>query len=102
MTAWTSDELATVGAADELEIASLQIDGTLRNPVTIWVVRQADDLSAAGLHDHPRRAACRKGSRLQPPKRLGAGALPRWKAGLISRGSAMQARLAAALSPPFA
>jgi hypothetical protein len=44
MTAWTSDELTRIGAADELAIASLQGDGTLRRPVTIWVVRYGDDL----------------------------------------------------------
>jgi hypothetical protein len=44
MTAWTSDELTRIGAADELEIASLQADDTLRHPVTIWVVRCGDDL----------------------------------------------------------
>jgi hypothetical protein len=41
---WTSDELSTIGAAEELEIASVRRDGTLRNPVTIWVVRHGDDL----------------------------------------------------------
>ena len=44
MTAWTSDELDKIGAADELEIAPLRRDGTLRNPVTIWVVRLGDVL----------------------------------------------------------
>jgi hypothetical protein len=44
MTTWTSDELNKIGTADELEIAPLQRDGTLRNPVTIWVVRVGDDL----------------------------------------------------------
>jgi hypothetical protein len=44
MTAWTSDELSKIGAADELQIASVGPDGTLRQPVTIWVVRQGDDL----------------------------------------------------------
>jgi hypothetical protein len=44
MSAWTSGELTTIGAADELEIASLRVDGTLRRPVTIWVVRYGDDL----------------------------------------------------------
>jgi hypothetical protein len=44
MTTWTSDELNKIGTADELEIASLRRDGTLRNPVTIWVVRLGDDL----------------------------------------------------------
>jgi hypothetical protein len=43
-TAWTSDELSKIEAVDELQIAPLRQDGTLRNPVTIWVVRQGDDL----------------------------------------------------------
>ena len=44
MTAWTSDELNTIGTADELEIAPVRRDGTLRTPVTIWVIRHGDDL----------------------------------------------------------
>jgi hypothetical protein len=43
-TAWTSDELDKIGAAEELEIAALRSDGTPRNPVTIWVVRLGDNL----------------------------------------------------------
>jgi hypothetical protein len=44
MTTWTSDELSTIGAAEELEISSVRRDGSLRRPVTIWVVRHGDDL----------------------------------------------------------
>src|SRR5215211_9150755 len=44
MTTWTSDELNKIGRAEELQIASLRRDGTLRNPVTIWVVRVGDDI----------------------------------------------------------
>ena len=44
MTAWTSDELNKIGRAEELQIASLRSDGTLRKLVTIWVVRLGDDL----------------------------------------------------------
>jgi hypothetical protein len=44
MATWTSDELSAIGAAEELEIASVRRDGTLRKPVTIWVVRRDDDL----------------------------------------------------------
>jgi len=44
MTAWTNDELRNIGAAEELQIASVRRDGSLRNPVTIWVVRHGDDL----------------------------------------------------------
>src|SRR5438105_6955254 len=44
MTNWTSDELTKIAGAEELRIASVRRDGTLRSPVTIWVVRQEDDL----------------------------------------------------------
>jgi hypothetical protein len=44
MTPWTSDELDRIERAEELQIASLRRDGTLRNPVTIWVVRYGNDL----------------------------------------------------------
>ena len=44
MTTWTSNELNKIGTAEELQIASLRRDGTLRKLVTIWVVRVGDDL----------------------------------------------------------
>ncbi len=44
MAAWKSDELNKIGKAEELQIASLRRDSTLRKPVTIWVVRVGDDL----------------------------------------------------------
>ncbi|MGW3981898.1 DUF2255 family protein [Streptomyces mirabilis] len=44
MTTWSSDELNRIDAADELEMAPLRSDGTLRKPVPIWVVRDGDDL----------------------------------------------------------
>jgi hypothetical protein len=44
MSEWMSDELAKIEAADELELSSLRRDGTLRSPVTMWVVRHGDDL----------------------------------------------------------
>jgi hypothetical protein len=47
---WTSDELAKIGTAQELQIASLRRDGTLRNPRTIWVVRVGDDLYVRSMY----------------------------------------------------
>ena len=44
MTVWINDELNKIGTAEELRIASLRRDGTLRKPVIIWVVRVGDDL----------------------------------------------------------
>jgi hypothetical protein len=44
MATWSKDELATIGRADELQIAPRRIDESLRTRVTIWVVRVGDDL----------------------------------------------------------
>ena len=44
MSTWTSQELEKIAAAEELQLASTRRDGTLRKPVTIWVVRHGDDL----------------------------------------------------------
>lgn len=44
MSDWTPDELARIGAAEELQVSSTRADGTLRPYVTIWVVRAGDDL----------------------------------------------------------
>jgi hypothetical protein len=45
MTAWPNDELDKIGAADDLEIAPLRRESTLRNPATLWVVRHGDGVS---------------------------------------------------------
>jgi hypothetical protein len=44
VTAWTSDELTKIGSAEEVRIASVRRDGTLRKPVTVWVVPYGDGL----------------------------------------------------------
>ena len=44
MPTWNPDELARIGDATELRIASTRPDGTLRPYVTIWVVRSGDRL----------------------------------------------------------
>jgi hypothetical protein len=44
MSNWTSDELEQIAAAEELDLASVRRDGTLRDPVTMWVVRHGNDL----------------------------------------------------------
>lgn len=44
MTAWTADELSRIEGAEEVDIAAVTRDGSVRNRVTIWVVRHGDDL----------------------------------------------------------
>jgi hypothetical protein len=50
MAAWTTEELDSIAAADELQLASAKRDGTLRKPVTIWVVRHGDDLYVRSVY----------------------------------------------------
>ena len=44
MTNWTREELTAIGTTDELNLQSRRGDGSLREPVTMWVVRHDDDL----------------------------------------------------------
>ena len=44
MNGWTSEELDRIGKSEELVLVSLRRDGSLRSPVTMWVVRIGDDL----------------------------------------------------------
>ena len=44
MAAWTDQELSRIGAAEELQIASVRANGELRGRTPIWVVRAGDDL----------------------------------------------------------
>jgi hypothetical protein len=41
---WTRGDLATIGATEELQVATLRPDGSVRPFTTIWVVRVGDDL----------------------------------------------------------
>jgi hypothetical protein len=71
MTGWTSDELTTIEAADELEIASIRRDGMLRDPTTIWVVRFGDDLYVRSVNG--RTAAWFRGTQVRHEGRISAG-----------------------------
>ena len=52
MATWTNDELNKVGSAEELQISGLRPDGTLREKLTIWVVRISDDLYVRSAKGH--------------------------------------------------
>ena len=71
MTAWTSDELSKIGAAEELHIQSRRRDGTLRNPVTIWVVRHGDDLYVRSVNG--RTGAWFRGAQVRHEGHIQAG-----------------------------
>lgn len=71
MTAWTSDELSRIGGAEELRIASVRRDGTMRNPVTIWVVRYGDDLYVRSVNG--RGSAWFRGTQVRHEGHIRAG-----------------------------
>ncbi len=71
MTTWTSDELDKIGEAEELQITSLRSDGTLRKPVTIWVVRLGDELYVRSVNG--RTSAWFRGVRTRHEGRIQAG-----------------------------
>jgi hypothetical protein len=71
MAGWTSEELTKIAAADELQIASLRRDGTLRKPTTIWVVRHGGDLYVRSVNG--RTAAWFRGTQVRNEGRIWAG-----------------------------
>jgi len=48
--AWTSQELDSIGHAEELQIASLRRGGELGSRRTIWVVRVGDGVYVRSVH----------------------------------------------------
>ena len=68
---WTSNDLERIGAADELQLASFKKDGTLRKPVTIWVVRVGDDLYVRAYRG--RETAWVRHTQQRREGRIGAG-----------------------------
>ena len=73
MSTWTSDELNKIGKAEELHIASLRSDGTLRTPRIIWVVRLGDDLYVRSVNG--RTSAWFRGVQTQHEGRIQAGGI---------------------------
>ena len=71
MTAWTNDELTKIEKAEELRLASVRRDDTLRNPVTVWVVRTGDDLYVRSMNG--RDAAWFRGTQTRREGRIWAG-----------------------------
>ena len=73
MTEWTKEELNKIGSADELQIAALRADGTLRKPVTIWVVRLGDELYVRSVNG--RTSAWFSGVEVRHAGRIWAGGI---------------------------
>ncbi|OGO33438.1 MAG: hypothetical protein A2Z16_01005 [Chloroflexi bacterium RBG_16_54_18] len=71
MATWTGEELTRIGTAEELEIASLRRDGTLRKAVIIWVVRLGDDLYVRSVYG--RTSAWFRGAQVRHAGHIQAG-----------------------------
>jgi len=44
MSRWSAEDLNRIGNSEEVQIESIRPDGSLRRPVTTWIVRQGEDL----------------------------------------------------------
>jgi hypothetical protein len=73
MAKWTSEELNKIGNADELRIAAVRADGTLRKPVIIWVVRLGDELYVRSVNG--RTSAWFRGVQVQHAGHIWAGGM---------------------------
>jgi hypothetical protein len=71
MNIWTSEELDRIGNAEELQISSIRIDGIFSKPVTIWVVRVANDLYVRSVKG--RISGWFKGTQVRHEGRISAG-----------------------------
>jgi hypothetical protein len=94
MSGWTSDELARIGQADELDLASQRRDGSLRDPVTMWVVRDGDDLYVRSMHG--RAGAWFRGTQTRGQGHIRSGGVDRDVSFVIDTDPALSNRIDAA------
>jgi len=68
---WANEELDAIGAAEELDLASVRGDGSLRNPVTMWIVRVGDDVYVRSVNG--RESSWFRGVQARHQARIQAG-----------------------------
>jgi hypothetical protein len=71
MAGWDEDELDRIEAAQELRLQSERRDGTLRDPVTMWVARVADGVYVGSVRG--REGAWFRGTQTRKQGRIDAG-----------------------------
>lgn len=94
MSQWTEEELERIGAAEELQLASVQRDGALRQPVTIWVVRVGDALYVRSYRG--RDSVWYRGVQLRHEGRIEAGGVEKDVVFVEERDPAINAQVDAA------
>ncbi len=92
-TTWTDADLAHFGDAEEVRIAGMRQDGSLRKPVIVWVARVGDELYTRSVNGRTRR-----GSAVFRFATAGSSRLTARK--LMSTSSAMTASTKAKSTPP--
>src|SRR5437763_10483324 len=78
---WTEHQLNAIGEAEELQLASLRPDGSLRPYGTMWVVRVGDDLyvRSANGPNNPWYRRARASGRGRVRAGLAPGAPWKWR-----------------------
>jgi hypothetical protein len=94
MPGWNPAELAKIGQAEELELASQRRDGSLRNPVTMWVVRDGDELYVRSMHG--RSGAWFRGTQTRHQGHIRAGGVDKDVAFVVDTDRAVNDRIDAA------
>ena len=94
MSGWTPEELVRIGLADELDLASQRRDGSLRDPVTMWVVRDGDDLYVRSMHG--RAGAWFRGTQTRRQGHIRSGGVDKDVVFVIDTDSALNNRIDAA------
>ena len=88
MTKWANDELDRIGDAEELQLASMRNDRSLRRPVTMWVVREGGDIYVRAVNG--RDSAWFRGARARHEAHISAGGVEK-DVDLIEIGAAYDA-----------
>jgi hypothetical protein len=99
MATWMNDELAKIGKTEELQIAARRSDGTLRNPVTIWVVRLGNDIYVRSVNG--RTSAWFKGVLVRHEGRIQAGGVEKDVAFVEEADSSINDQIDAAYSAKY-
>jgi len=73
MSRWARRELDAIDAAQELALASARGDGTLRRPVTMWVVRIGEEVYVRSVNG--RGSAWFRGAQSRHQARIRAGGI---------------------------
>ena len=73
MSGWNQQELDAIDAGQELTLASARGQGTLRRPVTMWVVRAGEEVYVRSVNG--RGSAWFRGAQSQHEARVRAGGI---------------------------